>query len=195
MLRRRNSNLEKTMTVTHAKSQAEKTSEILLKNPKNESTSDSYAHQVAPTSQGNHEGHVLIGKGIMIKGEIRECREIEIYGTVEGDLETKVLIVHGTGLVKGNVSADSAEVHGSIDGDVNVKNRLDVKAKGSVAGTTEYGEISVEAGGRVVGTLDTQRADKDPAVVTTSQKSAAIPLHTGDKPVVASSIGTQPALN
>lgn len=182
------------MAVPIVSSHVDETSEIPSQNPKSEGASENYSHRTASTSQGKHEGHVLIGEGVKIKGEIRECHEIEIHGSVEGDLEAEVLIVRENGLVKGNVSTDRAEVHGSIDGDVSVKYRLDVKAKGSVAGKTEYGELSVEAGGRVVGTLEEQTSNKDKAAYTTPQKTATDPLHTGSKPAVSNSNDWKPAL-
>ena len=163
---------KETLTLEHANSHAEKTPEtprqipaiaqVANQVPNTVGPSERYAHQPAPASRGHHEGHVLIGEGITIKGEIRDCREIEIHGTVEGDLEAEVLIVHGNGVLTGNVKTDRAEVHGSIDGDVMVKHLLDVKAAGSVAGKTEYGELSVETGGRLVGTLDEQSAPQSP---------------------------------
>jgi cytoskeletal protein CcmA (bactofilin family) len=112
----------------------------------------------APKLRGLHEGHVLIGEGVKIVGEIRDCRKLEIHGTVEGDLEAEELIVHENGLLKGSIKTDRAEVNGAIDGDISVTHLLDLKSKGSVAGTTQYGEISVETGGRIVGNVD-DRAD------------------------------------
>ena len=182
------------MTAPSVSSHVEKTPETPLQNPTNENPPEIYSHRTAPTSQGKHEGHVLIGEGVKIKGEIRECRELEIHGTVEGDLEAEELIVHENGVVKGNVNTYKAVIHGSIDGDVSVKYRLDVKAEGSVAGKTEYGELSVEAGGRVVGTLEEQTSNKNQAVGTTSQKPTTYPLHTGSKPAISNPTDWTPAL-
>jgi cytoskeletal protein CcmA (bactofilin family) len=112
----------------------------------------------APKLRRPHEGHVLIGEGVKIAGEIRDCRKLEIHGTVEGDLEAEELIVHENGLLKGSIKTDRAVVNGAIDGDVSVTHLLDLKSKGSVAGNTQYGEISVETGGRIVGMVD-DRAD------------------------------------
>jgi cytoskeletal protein CcmA (bactofilin family) len=168
MVNHRDPKPEETMTLQHANPRAEKVPEPPQKIPNNgqipnyAGPSEVRAHRPAPASRGQHEGHVLIGEGITIKGEIRDCREIEIHGTVEGDLEAEVLIVHTNGVLTGNVKTDRAEVHGSIDGDVIVKHLLDVKAEGSVAGKTEYGELSVETGGRLVGTLDEQSAPQSP---------------------------------
>jgi cytoskeletal protein CcmA (bactofilin family) len=125
-----------------------------------------------PAPQGKHEGHVLVGEGIKIVGEIRDCRKIEIYGVVEGDLEAEELIVHDKGLLKGNVKTDRAQVHGSVDGDITVTHLLDVKAKGSVAGKTQYGQLSIETGGRIVGTLDERPVGDDSR--TTSSTTGAV---------------------
>ena len=135
----------------------------------------------ASASQGKYEGHVLIGEGVKIVGEIRDCRQIEIHGTVEGDLEAEELIVHANGLLTGNVRTDRAQVHGSIDGDMSVKHLLDVKSKGSVAGTTQYGELSIETGGRIVGTLDDRSAKNDKLVGTKSLGAPTDTIHTESK--------------
>ena len=182
------------MTVPTVSSPVEKSPDTFSQTLKSEDSSEIYTHRTAPTSSAKHEGHVLIGEGVEIKGEIRECREIEIHGTVEGDLEAEVLIVHQNGLVKGNVNTDRAEIHGSIDGDVIVKNRLDVKAKGSVAGKTEYGELSVEAGGRVVGTLEEKDTRTDQPAVETLQKPATDPMRTVRSPTVSNPTDRAPAL-
>jgi cytoskeletal protein CcmA (bactofilin family) len=143
------------------------------------SLSDDRHERPAPPPQGKHEGHVLVGEGIKIVGEIRDCRKIEIYGVVEGDLEAEELIVHGNGLLKGNVKTDRAQIHGSIDGDITVTHLLDVKSKGSVAGRTQYGELSVETGGRIVGTLDDRSARND-------DRAGSNPVDAGDRPFKAS---------
>lgn len=195
MLKRRNPKPEETMTVPSISSPVEKTPDTPSPIEKNDDLPEIYSHRAAQKPQGQHEGHVLIGEGVSIKGEIRECREIEIHGTVEGDLEAEVLIVHASGRVKGNVNTDRAEIHGSIEGDVSVKNRLDVKAKGSVAGKTEYGELSVEAGGRVVGTLADQTAKKDRPIVTAPQKPAPDSMLKTSTPAVSKSSDPAPALN
>jgi cytoskeletal protein CcmA (bactofilin family) len=195
MFNHRDPKPEETMTLQHVNSNAEKTPETPRQIPTTAGLSEGYAHRPAPASQGKHEGHVLIGEGVKIKGEIRDCREIEIHGTVEGDLEAEVLIVHGNGVLTGNVKTDRAEVHGSIDGDISVKYLLAVKAKGSVAGKTEYGELSVETGGRVVGTLVEQSANKDnPASATSQPKTSKDPTLTGKNGAASNPTYRAPAL-
>jgi cytoskeletal protein CcmA (bactofilin family) len=190
-----------TMSVSNVNSHAEKTPEAPQQTPSNAQIanyagpSEVHAHRPAPASQSQYEGHVLIGEGVKIKGEIRDCREIEIHGTVEGDLEAEVLIVHGKGVVTGTVKTDRAEVHGSIDGDISVKYLLAVKAKGSVAGKTTYGELSVETGGRVVGTLDEQSTKKDnPEGATSHHRPTTDPILKGNKTATSNPTQRAPAL-
>jgi|GEM_PF-1232880 len=194
MFNHRDPKREENLTVEKVNPQVEQTPKIPAEIPNNAGPSEVYSHRSAPASQGKHEGHVLIGEGVKIKGEIRECREIEIHGTVEGDLEAEVLIVHGNGLLTGNVKTDTAEVHGSIDGDVSVKYLLAVKAKGSVAGKTVYGELSVETGGRVVGTLDEQSTKKDNPVGATSHRPTTDPILTESKTATSNPTDGAPAL-
>jgi cytoskeletal protein CcmA (bactofilin family) len=172
---------EETMAVSKLNSYAEQVSEFPGNVRTDAGLSEGYARRPAPVSRGRQEGLLLIGEGAKIKGEILKCRVIEIQGTVEGDLEAEVLIVHGNGVLKGNVNTDRAEVHGSIVGDVIVKHLLDVKAKGSVRGKTEYGELLVEAGGRLVGTCDEEPDKKDKPAGALSHRPAADPIRTARK--------------
>jgi cytoskeletal protein CcmA (bactofilin family) len=151
--------------LSNMKSRIDKTREAVGRIPDNDDPSGvsrplDASDAPAPKPRGLHEGHVLIGEGVKIVGEIRDCRKLEIHGTVEGDLEAEELIVHENGLLKGSIKTDRAEVNGTIDGDISVTHLLDLKSKGSVAGTTQYGEISVETGGRIVGKVD-DRADRN----------------------------------
>ena len=157
------------MTIPNLNAYAEQMPETLARFPNTAGPAEVHALRPAAVSQGKYQGHILIGEGVMIKSEMLKCRVIEIHGTVEGDLEAEVLIVHEKGLLMGNAKMDSAEVHGSIDGDVVVKHLLDVKAKGTVIGRTEYGELSVETGGCLVGVLNDQSAEKE--------KPAGLTLH------------------
>ncbi len=182
------------VSVPNLNSKVEQTAEVPGQIPSNTGPTEGYAQRSAPASQCKHEGHVLIGEGVKIRGEIRECREIEIHGTVEGDLEAEVVIVHGNGVLTGNVKTDRAEVHGSIDGEISVKYLLSVKAQGSVAGKTEYGELSVETGGRVVGTLNEQSAKGDNPANETSQMPATDTILTGSETVISKSADHAPAL-
>ena len=55
---------------------------------------------------------------------------------------------------RGNATVETAEINGTFDGDLSVENRLFIRSKGRVTGTIRYGELEIERGGHISGTLD-----------------------------------------
>ncbi|NQU72926.1 MAG: polymer-forming cytoskeletal protein [Rhodospirillales bacterium] len=108
----------------------------------------------APLMRSEYQGQASIGEGVHVKGDIHDCRQVDVHGLMEGQIETDILIIHEKGSVKGIIKAERAEIHGTADGEVTISARLDIRATGLVAGVVNYGELSVEAGGRVTGQLD-----------------------------------------
>lgn len=106
-----------------------------------------------------YQGKAAIGEGVHVIGDIRDCRQVDVQGFMEGEIEADILIIHEKGRVKGVIKADHAEIHGEVDGEMTIADRLDIHATGLVAGTVIYGELSVAAGGRVTGQLDQRRED------------------------------------
>lgn len=91
----------------------------------------------------------VIQADTVIKGEIRNCRQIEIYGYVEGELAAESLLVHESGTFYGTVRTDRAEILGSLQGEVFVRNLINIRASGSVNGNVQYGQLAMEMGGNL----------------------------------------------
>ena len=83
----------------------------------------------------------------IIKGEIRNCRQMEVYGYVEGDVAADNLLIHPSGQCYGTVKTESAEIRGKLQGDVVVKHLISIRDTGSVSGNVQYGALAMEAGG------------------------------------------------
>jgi cytoskeletal protein CcmA (bactofilin family) len=92
-------------------------------------------------------GTLVVREDTIIKGEIRNCRQMEVYGYVEGDVAADQLLVHKNGRCYGTVKTDSAEVHGDLQGTVVVKNLINIHDSGSVSGNVRYGKLALAAGG------------------------------------------------
>ena len=112
-----------------------------------------------------YQGKAAIGEGVHVIGDIHDCRQVDVQGVMEGEIEADILIIHETGKVKGVIKADRAEIHGEVDGEMTIADRLDIRATGLVAGSVNYGELSVEAGGRVTGQLDQRRDGSAPSTM------------------------------
>jgi len=94
-----------------------------------------------------NQGLLLVREDTIIKGEIRNCRQLEVYGYVEGTVAADSLLIHQSGRCFGTVKADSAEVHGTLQGEVVVKHLINIRSSGSVNGNVQYGQLAMEIGG------------------------------------------------
>jgi len=97
---------------------------------------------------------LVVGQGTSLSGEIGPCDRIVVEGSVQANLPNcQHMTITETGWFGGNAAIDDAEVHGRFEGDLTVRRRLLIRAHGHVSGRIAYGEIEIEAGGRISGTI------------------------------------------
>ena len=97
---------------------------------------------------------MVVGRGISLSGDIRSCDRLVVEGSVQATLhECREMEIADRGLFKGNASIEQAEVSGQFEGEIVVSKRLLIRSTGHVSGTIIYGEIEIERGGKVSGTI------------------------------------------
>ncbi len=89
---------------------------------------------------------VVIQKDTIIKGKIRNCRQMEIHGYFEGDLAAEDVLVRQGGTFYGTLKTGQADIAGSVQGEVFVKNLISIRSSGSVNGNVRYGQLAMEMG-------------------------------------------------
>ena len=116
--------------------------------------------QLTEQPVGSH-GHevdrrtLIIGEAISLSGEVTSCDWLIVEGTIEAKLEKcQHVIIAETGVFNGNASTENADVRGRFQGELVVRKRLLIRAGGHVSGTITYGEIEIEAGGRISGAIE-----------------------------------------
>lgn len=98
---------------------------------------------------------LIVGHGISLNGEIRSCDHLMVEGTVEAQLkDCRAIDLSGDGTFKGSAEVDEADIAGRFEGDLTVRGRLVLHAGGVVSGKLRYGEIEIETGGKVIGTME-----------------------------------------
>ena len=97
----------------------------------------------------DNRGVMVVGADTVIKGGIRNGRQIEIYGYVEGEIASESVLVHPNGRLFGTIRADHAEVHGEMQGEVFIKNLINIGSSGSATGKVQYGQLAVAPGGNL----------------------------------------------
>jgi cytoskeletal protein CcmA (bactofilin family) len=142
-----------------------------------------------PVGSWDHQvdvGTLIVGREVLLAGEINSCDRLVIDGSIEGNLPNcRSLIIGESGAFKGCVSTENADVRGRFDGDLVVRERLMIRASARVSGTIICGEIEIECGAKVSGDIQAagrneieQRpmeggvAERDPAVASPNMPTA-----------------------
>ena len=94
-----------------------------------------------------NRGVLVVREDTFIKGKIRNCQRIEIFGQVEGEVTADTMLVHEGGQFHGMARTESADVYGTVQGNVSVRNLISIHNSGSVSGNVQYGQLAMEVGG------------------------------------------------
>jgi len=95
-----------------------------------------------------------IVEGTLVEGTITSDSNLRIDGEFKGNLITRGRLVVGLkGKVSGTVNCLCCDVEGILEGEVTVLELLSMKSSSTVQGDLYYGQLSVEAGAKALGTF------------------------------------------
>ena len=101
------------------------------------------------------QGKLIVGRDIKLAGEINACDTLIVEGIVTADLrDTRTLEVLEGGTFAGSANVDRAEINGSFEGELQVTGLLIITASGQVTGTVHCGELELQRGGIVSGSIE-----------------------------------------
>ncbi|MDF1721382.1 MAG: polymer-forming cytoskeletal protein [Minwuia sp.] len=124
----------------------------------------------------DEESRLLVGSGISLKGEVSNCAELVIEGSVDARVEATGFRVSPGGSYSGECHVETADIAGEFEGTLNCRDRLIVRSTGKLKGVLRYGEVEIEAGGRIAGEIQVfgEEAEKPekPTEVTAPRKVA-----------------------
>lgn len=109
----------------------------------------------APAVHAGEGKRLIVGQGISLSGEITACDRLVVEGSVQVTLnETRAIEITETGrFTNGKAEVEEAEISGVYEGDLTVRKRLLIRSTGRVQGTVRYGELEIERGGRLSGSV------------------------------------------
>ena len=102
---------------------------------------------------GETAGNLTIGEDVKIVGHIVVPGLAIINGTLEGELQADELLVGIKGSLTGQVKVKTADIHGKTFDTITASEFLCVRSTGKVNGQAYYGEIEIEKGGAIEGTV------------------------------------------
>ena len=99
------------------------------------------------THDAGSNGCAYVGQGVTFKGSISVPQRAVVHGIIEGDVESRELLVGPTGTIKGSVRVTEADIQGRVGEHIEAKGCLSLCRTGRVEGAVHCGEIRVEEGG------------------------------------------------
>jgi len=95
---------------------------------------------------------LIVGREIVLSGQITSCERLVVEGRVEASLsDSKVVEIAESGVFKGMAEIEHAEIAGTFEGTLTVRQKLWIRSTGKVTGTVRYGKIEIEEGGQIAG--------------------------------------------
>ena len=122
---------------------------------KDQSNEDSKIYDVLEKTKGS--ANVVIGSGVIIKGEILQADTVQIDGTADVTMTTENLMIGVNGHLKVDLTSHHVEVWGKLDGNIKVTGTLTVQEAGMVSGNLEYENLQVKLGGQITGDVNVSK--------------------------------------
>ena len=103
--------------------------------------------------------NVLIGKSIVVKGELHGSEDLTIEGRVEGKITLKqhVLTIGAHGHIQAQVFGKSVVVLGEVIGNIEATEKVSIGAEGSVEGDIKAPRVAISEGAKFRGDIDMQQ--------------------------------------
>lgn len=92
----------------------------------------------------------VIGDAAVIVGDLTSEGEIEVQGTVEGNIRSRRVIVGAGGEVRGEIVAETVDIRGSVEGPV-VAASVTVARTARIIGHITHRELTIEPGAYLEG--------------------------------------------
>ena len=130
------------------------------------------------------EGSTVIGKSVVIRGELSGNEDLYIDGDVEGTvtLPESRLTIGPNAQVRADVSAREVVIFGNLTGNVKATGRVDLRQSALVKGDILAGRLSIEESAVLTGrvelkaTSETPKPSATPSAIVPAPAEASAPL-------------------
>jgi len=114
-----------------------------------------------PHFDSPRRGTAVLGKSVIVKGQIFSREDLTIDGEVEGTVELQEhrLTVGPNGKVMASIKAREIVVLGTIHGNVETTDKIDIRKEAKLVGDIKTSRIVIEDGAYFKGNIDIVRAE------------------------------------
>lgn len=121
--------------------------------------------QRAVTSTAPNQDQTILGRSVVLKGELSGNEDLLIEGQFEGTINVQdhCVTVGSQGQVKSEVHARQVVVHGSVNGKISARDKIEIRKTGNVVGDLISAGIAIEDGAYFKGSIEILREGKQQA--------------------------------
>ena len=121
--------------------------------------------------------NAVIGKSVIIKGQIFSREDLTIDGEVEGTVELQEhrLTIGPNGTIRATVKSRELVVLGTIHGNVDITDKIDIRKEGKLVGDIKTARIVIEDGAFFKGNIDIVRPEAPPRAAAPRPAAAPAP--------------------
>jgi len=119
-----------------------------------------------PAPPEGNRGVAVIGRSIIVKGEVTGQENLIVEGTIEGriHLQDHHVIIAPTGQVQAEVEAKMVTIEGQVTGNVHAAEKVILTKEGSLTGDIQAARLKVEDGAYLKGTVSLSPREKEKAI-------------------------------
>lgn len=126
----------------------------------------------------------IIGKSVVVKGELSGSEDLIVDGEVEGSISLRgqTLTIGPNGRVRANIEARNVILHGRVNGDIKASDRVELRKTASLQGDIATARISIDDGAFFKGGIDIQKPEPASKTEPKPQTTAAAAPISGPPP-------------
>ncbi len=122
-------------------------------------------------------GAALIGKSVMVKGQVFGREDLTVDGELEGTLELNEhrLTVGPNGKLQATIRAREVVVLGTVHGNIEASEKIDIRKDAKIVGDLKTARIMIEDGAFFKGSIDIQKPEVSRPPAPRQQPATAPP--------------------
>lgn len=119
---------------------------------KTEKDTPSMIPAAAPDKAGKSNVPSIISSNMTITGHLNTNGDVQIDGTIDGDVQSKQITLGESGIVNGAIVADLARVSGTVNGSITAR-VVELGRSAKITGDINHFSLAIEPGAFIQGQL------------------------------------------
>jgi len=97
---------------------------------------------LAFTNSDDKQSPTIIGAGCHLKGDINTNSNVQIHGSIDGNINAHTIVIGRGGIVTGEIKAETLFLHGTLNGPATV-NTANIFSNAQMIGTLYYRTLNI----------------------------------------------------